>query len=263
MTFDDDDVKPVHSDAEILARVYARGRAMRRRKRAVRAGAVVLALGLLTAGGIGVGNLVATTKKHAAPALGPPSAPSSSYAPTRPLASPTTTNKARAVSSPSVSPTPSARVCLNSFDPACGKFYWYPNPGPNAPVTITIHLSKTTVQVGETITATVSVRDPDAPILCANFEWGDNGTYISTAIRERARFGRWDTPPKHPTQQTLTFTHKYQNPGPHHVLYSVYSGTGGCGDVGADPYASEGSATANLTVEQPSPTPSPSTSPSY
>lgn len=266
MNSDDDGVKPVHSDGEILSRVYARGRSIRLRRRVVRAVMSVVVISALFAMGAGVARTIHTMERPPA-AFNDATSPSPEASVSEPDTfvggqAPVPSDSAGPIDTPTESPseTPSP-VCVNSFDPACGKFYWDPDPGTNAPVSITIRLSSTTVQVGETITATVTVSDPDAPIQCASFEWGDNGTYIGTAIASRGRFGRWETPPKHPSQETFTVSHRYENAGPHQVLYSVNSGTGGCRDVGADPYASGGSASANLIVEGPSPSPTPTDTP--
>ena len=262
MISDDDGVKPVHADGEILDRVYARARAIRRRKRAERGLSGFVVLTLVIGAAIGVSNLVATRKTPNAlkPTVSP--SPTTSVLGVTILPRVTAPAIGGAALGPAPHVKPSGPVCVNSFDFACGVFYWDPPPGRNAPVSISIHLSSTTVQAGEVVTATVTVSDPDAPIRCVSAEWGDNGTYIGTAIQTRVRHGRWETPPKHPSGvETHTYTHAYDNVGPHRFFYTVYTGTGGCGDVQADPYASSGAAGANITVIGPSPSPSGSPTP--
>ena len=260
MTFDDDSVKPVHSEGEILSRVHERGRVIRRRRRAARTLMSVVVLSALFAMGAGVARTVHTTTK-------PPTAFNDG------TASPSPSDSQGDVVSPppgdSISPSPTD-ACVNSYDQNCGKFYWDPAPGPNAPMTVTMDDPNVDETHGEhLVSITVHVVDPDAPIVCHYIYWGD-GPDIGTAVTLRPRFGRWETPAKERGDQALTLTHQYKNYGTYHVSFYAVSGTD-CSDQTASPYGDTGSASTTvidpvtypLIVRPPSgtPTPSPSENP--
>jgi len=260
LTSSDDDVKPVHPDGAILDRVYARGRSLRRRRLALRAGSGLLALAFIAAGGIGVSNLVGTTKPPEA--LNKPSSspvPSSSGSFLAPPAAPAVLLP-KTGGPPPVHASPTARVCVDSFDSACGRFYWSPTPGPNAPITATISASTLTLTVGQRVDVTGTASDPDAKFQCTYIDWGP--TYIGTALTIRARFGRWVTPPKTRDHEAAHFSHVYEHPGTYKIVFYAVSGSS-CVDPQANPYSSEGSASLSVTVvAAPTPSPSASVSPS-
>ena len=261
MTFDDREVTPVHGEREILELVRARGNALRRRKVFTRAASVTTLVAVLLAAGIAV----------AYQGGGPKRAPGGFINNAAPTASPTTTEEGTITpkvtlptrlpsDTPSEQPSPSAsaRVCLNSYDPACGAFYWDPAPGSNAPMDMTIQASSTTLTVGETVTVTGTATDPDAQIMCHQVEWGP--TYIYFAAMTRAKFGRWETPEKKPGHVTETVSHVYDTPGTYRIAFEAISG--GCPDLWANPYTSQGTASVTVTVVDASPSPSVSPTPS-
>jgi hypothetical protein len=260
LTFDDRDVTPVHGEREILERVRARGTALRRRKVFARAASAGTLVAVLLAAGIAVAYQGGGPKRAPGGFINN-SAPTDSPTPTEETAlTPKVTLPTVLPSAEQPSPSAGAPVCLNSYDPACGKFYWDPKPGPNAPIVVTIHPSSNSLTIGETVTVTVTAVDSDAPIACDVIEWGP--TYIGTAVTMRAQFGRWEPPRKKGGSITLTFTHAYKTAGTHQILFTAVSGSS-CVDPSVNPYSSSDSASATVTVsETPSPSVSPSPSPS-
>ena len=260
MTSDDDGVKPVHSDGEILERVYARGRQVRRRKRIARAATTVIAVSALFAMGAGVAATVHTTKRAPA-AFNDEVSPSPSES--APDDTPTIGPQGPGPEPPTASPSPTDTiVCRNSTDPACGDFYWDPDPGPNAPLSITMRASSTSnsVQVGDKISVTVEATDLDAKIVCTQLVWGDEGTIIIDPIRIEPRYGPWTTPPKEQGSFSERYTHTYSKTGVFTVRF--YANSGNCIDPKASPYASEASDSLAMHVMTPvDPTPSPTETP--
>src|SRR4051812_33651069 len=109
LTFDENDVTPVHDEREILERVRARGTTLRRRKVFARAASAVTVVVVLVGG-------IAFAYQGGGPKLGPlgaPSAPVVTDLPSRAGASPTVAHSTEASASdtPSEQPSPSAPVC--------------------------------------------------------------------------------------------------------------------------------------------------------
>ena len=258
LTFDDHDVTPVHGEPEILERVHARGTALRRRKVFARAASGGTVVALLLAGGIAIA-YQGGGPNHSSGLVNP--AVSGSVSPTdtpsvEPSVSDTPVDLPSDTPTEQPSSTASAPVCINSYDPACGAFYWDPAPGSNAPMNITIHASSTTLTVGETVTVTGAATDPDAEIVCHQVEWGP--TYVLFGVMLRSKFGRWDTPEKKLGHVTETVSHAYDKPGTYRIAFEAISG--GCPDSSTNPYTSEGTASVTVTVVAASPSPSPSVS---
>ena len=264
MTSDEHDVTPVHGEAEILERVHKRGTQLRRRKRFARASAAMMIVAVLFGTGLAVAH---HQTKPASKGFVNPDATASPL----PTDTPADVSSTLEPDTLSISPSPTAELpplccvndvvpppatvvspCVNSYDPACGDFYWDPAPGPNAPMTISVTASSTTVTVGETVSVTGTASDPDAHLICRKAEWGP--TYIGFAVTMRAKYGRWVTPDKTPGTVTETFTHVYDTPGTYKVMFEAESGA--CGDWGTNPYSSQGTADVTVTVVD-APTPSP------
>src|SRR5205807_6573610 len=55
-----------------------------------------------------------------------------------------------------------APVCHNSYDAACGPFYWDPKPAPDQPRQVTLSSQSQTVQAGHPVTIHAVVYGPDA-----------------------------------------------------------------------------------------------------
>jgi hypothetical protein len=250
LTSDENDVTPVHGEREILERVHKRGNTLRQRKRFARAASGFVAVAVLLAGGIAIAYQGGGPK--------PSGGLVNNSAPTEmPTVEPTPSETPTEQPSPSPSPT-TTTTCINSYDPVCGKFYWDPAPGPNAPMDATIHASSTTLSVGETVTVTGTATDPDAEIMCQKVEWGP--TYIGFAVTLHPKYGRWETPDKKPGHVTETYSHAYDTPGTYRIDFEAESGA--CGDWRVNPYSSQGSASVTVTVIAASPSPSVSESPS-
>jgi len=257
LTSDDDDLKPVHSEGEILERVHKRATQLRRRKRFARASAAATIAIVVLAGGLAIAHIGGT--KHQAQGFVNPGATDSPIPSDTSSEQPSPSASESPVEQPSPTDTPRvfpliviAPTCVNSYDSACGAFYWDPAPGPNAPMTLSVTASRTTVTVGETISVTGTASDPDAELNCHKVEWGP--TYINFGLTATAMYGRWVTPDKTPGSVTETFTHVYDTPGTYQVVFEAESGS--CGGGGTNPYSSQGTADVTVTVLD-APTPSP------
>jgi hypothetical protein len=253
LTSNDSDPTPVHSENEILDRVYKRGYALQRRKLVARAASVVTLAAVLSVAGVAVAHQVGTPT----PATGSLTNGSGPIDSPSPLLSPTRTQSQEpspsVTGNPSEQPSPSASPidCLNSTDPACGDFYWDPAPGPNAPLTVTLRASSNSVRVGETVTFTVTATDADAKIVCNGIYYDDEGAVWMIPTGSVARYGRWETPAKGQGDLSLTFTHAYAAVGSYKVQFFVDSGV--CGDAAASPYGGRVLTSTTVTVTEATP----------
>jgi plastocyanin len=206
-----------------------------------RIGTAIAVLAVLSAAGTAIAYQVGTTDEAPAAASTPkPSATVARRAGASSAPSPTKTVAAKKAAAK----TTSTR-CLNSFDPACGRFYWSPTPGSNADISVSVGASSATVPAGEPVSFTANGDDPDAKIACGLIYYGE-GTNIGTAVRIRRQYGRWEPPAKTHGTMTKTYTHTYENAGTYTVVASFKSGDGCAEDY--NPYGSEGSAAVTITV---------------
>jgi len=260
LTFDDPDVKPVSSDREILERVHRRGRTLRRRKRVARVLSLVTVAVIISASSLAVAHQFGGTKSAKGSFVSDAVTPDDSL--TRPMPdvtdSPTPVDSPSDVPSPSVSPTPTL-VCLNSYDSACGDFYWDPPPGSNEPLTVTVTVSPSSAQVGDLVTVHVTATDPDAEIRCRAFYWGDEPYELGWASTWLSPHGRWETPAKVLGELSEAYTHSYAKPGTFRISFSA--GSGACRANPPNPYTSENGKVVPITITE-APSPSPSVSPS-
>lgn len=235
---------PWRTPDEILDWVYERGQALRIRRRISRGVAAAAALSVVVA--IGVIGLGDPEPRGIRIVDSPSSEPS--FEPGTPTPTP----------SPSafpVSPTPEQSptlVCHNSTDPACGDFYWDPPPGPDAPLEFEIQISPANPQVGQEVTVTVTVRDPDSPLYEIHINF-DVAMKFTTLCAPRERYGPWSPPEKEPGEMTKTATHTFDAPGDHYVHVLARSQGASCG---SSPYGSNGESQRTIVVApEPSPTP--------
>ncbi len=201
---------------------------------------------VIAAGGSGGG---------ATPTTAPPPAPSAEPEPSPPSAA-------------TAEPTPETRIaggatgvapalaatgeggpssCLNSTDAACGPFRWETEPGPNAPLAVTV---KATPRADDprTFDFFVVYSDPDASIRddCRMSDFGDGGTAAASGCAVAAcvaTYGPWTPPAKEPGYAEARTSHTFAAPGTHTVRFSASSG-GVCGH----PYASTGTGSTEVVV---------------
>ena len=143
--------------------------------------------------------------------------------------------------------TSTTLACHNSTNPACGPFHYDPPLPANRPTHITIASEPGTPVVGQPVTFTVTVDDPDGqgPGRCGQFDADVThaepttttaaqpaSTCMMTASADPAAthgYGPWDPPSTVPGHVVLTYTVTYQDAGPHTVSYSTFD-VGQCGD---------------------------------
>ena len=139
--------------------------------------------------------------------------------------------------------------CHNSTNPACGPFHYDPPLPANRPTKITITSDPGTPVVGQPVTFTVTVDDPDGqgPGRCGEFDADVThaepttttaaqpaSSCMMTASADPAAshgYGAWDPPSTVPGHVVLTYTVTYEDSGPHTVSYSTFD-VGQCGDQG-------------------------------
>ena len=131
-------------------------------------------------------------------------------------------------------PPPTALQCRNSRDPACGQFRWDPDPGGNADLEITVAAPQA-VKAGETVTFTVTVRDPDHIVTgnCTSVRGAQGEGFPCSPPDCPPAYGPWTPPPRQAGSRTFTFTGTY-GVGTHEVAFTFHTDRDGC----QDPYGS-------------------------
>ncbi|MFP5318654.1 MAG: hypothetical protein ACLGI2_10215 [Acidimicrobiia bacterium] len=142
---------------------------------------------------------------------------------------------------------PASSECTNSSEAACGPFRWEPDPGPNAPLVVTVTATPRSDDP-RTFDFVVVYEDPDATIRedCRMGDFGDGGTVAATSCAVPAclaTYGPWKPPAKEPGYAEALASHTFPGPGTYTVRFSAASG-GMCGH----PYASTGTGSAKVVV---------------
>jgi hypothetical protein len=153
----------------------------------------------------------------------------------------------RVAANPSVPDTTTTTVvCRNSTNPSCGPMFYDP-PITNAPATITVSTSPPVPRVGDVVTFTVHVADPDTPISespCVEYTFGERaevgGTCAAHCPAIPVRYGAWEPPPARPGDSTFKMEHVYATAGIFEAKFEVTVGM-------CNPRAS--SATADVPME--------------
>jgi len=244
---------------EVLAGVYRRGYALRRRRRLIRVGSIVAAVALLA----GIPAVLAVSEGGGGgrtTAVAGPGPTTTSVEET--TTTTTTTVEPTTVAAPVVVPAPTTTLrprstttttkpCHNSYDQACGPFYWDRDPGPNQPLAVDATYSPSSPKAGDTVTFTVIASDADArpATPCrVEYDYGD-GTREDPVVCSTpaclAMYGPWTPEPK-PGRVERTYDHVYQQPGTYTVTFS-YSSAAYCADT-IDPYRSDGSRSVTVTI---------------
>ncbi len=275
------------SNPELLEDIYLQGGLRRRRRRrAAGLGALTAALGVL-AGSAVVADLPRGSSpqqvaaRAAAGATSGADSGSATHPPMTTGPAPATSSETRsrppatrpsggtggrveaAVSPepPATEPAPSASLgtavvtttvappppCRDSTDPACGPFRWDPDPGANAPLTITVTARP---RAGEprTFDFHVVYADADAQVRadCRFADFGDGGTLAASPCAMAAclaTYGPTPPPAPQPGRAEATVSHTFAAAGTYTVSFWAQSGSP-C----ADPYASYGTGTVEVSV---------------
>lgn len=144
---------------------------------------------------------------------------------------------------PVVAPPPPASRCFNSYDPACGRLFWDPEPGRNEPLTLDAWFAPDEPVAGEPITFTVRATDPDARPKCCDHAIHDGEAMVTLRQCLRPKYGRWEPPAKKGGTRTDTLTRTFDEPGSYAITFSGRSG-GGC----PNPYSSSAAVTITFVV---------------
>lgn len=122
--------------------------------------------------------------------------------------------------------------CLDRNDPACGPFRYEPEPGPNAPLEISISVDPPSPVVGDDVIITVAFTDADGvPVTnCGGFDTGE-GIPIQDdcAVPVCAeRFGPTSPPAPQGGTRFVTIPHVYEQPGTYNITASGQSNSVFC-----------------------------------
>lgn len=133
---------------------------------------------------------------------------------------------------PETTTTTAVDDCLDRNDPACGPFRYEPEPGPNAPLAISISVVPASPMVGEMAIITVVFTDTDAvPVTnCGGFDTGE-GIPIQDDCAVPVcpeRFGPTSPPVPQGGTRTVTIPHVYEQPGTYSITASGQSSSVFC-----------------------------------
>jgi hypothetical protein len=174
-------------------------------------------------------------------------------------AGPTTTVRASTVTTRA--PVTSSAPCRNSTDPSCGPFRW-DGAVVNQGMTLELRWSPANPEIGQTVTFTLTVSDPDAPAdgFFQLYGFGDGpGLAADDLPDECNRYGLWSLPAPKPGRWVDTYTYTYSRSGTFQAWFTRSSRTPdlpGCVDEArklGDPWASSATITATIAVAPPSP----------
>ena len=162
---------------------------------------------------------------------------------------------AAAPAPPAATTTPTARVCHNSYDTACGPFYWDPKPAPDQPRQVTLSSQSQTVQAGQPVTIHAVVYDPDdsQAFKCPStlYDFGDGpaaSTHCDPPPNSNPcpiRSGPWTPPAANAGGGQEDVAHTFATAGTYTVKFTYDPGYE---DACYNPYASNGSGTLTITV---------------
>jgi hypothetical protein len=237
---------------ELKARVYARAKQIRFRRR------------LQIAGAIAGTTAVLATIAGVALLPGDPVRDVSDVAGDLPFLEPSPTPHKTPEATPTAEPTPvptpyATPACRNSFEPACGEFRWDPPITDDTPTEAEMSVVTQDPVVGEKVVFAITITDdtPTEPH-AHTWSWGDGPAVASSYYCEppgpRERTGPWTPPEPEKTTTETNVEHTYEEPGTYTVKIS-YSTRKLCGDH-PSAYGGDVEATVRFTVE-PAPTPGP------
>ncbi|MGH9151616.1 MAG: PKD domain-containing protein, partial [Acidimicrobiales bacterium] len=161
---------------------------------------------------------------------------------------------APAAAAPAPPPAPAAD-CRNSADPACGPFWFDPQPGPDRPMTLEVSTGPAPAVAGAEVAFRVELSDPDGVAYNAwSVEFGDGGVLGASGMRTCERYGPWDPPAPDPAAalHVREFTHVFEVPGTYTARFSFDAGPFDCTDAvtgrGDRPYASTAAGEQTVVV---------------
>jgi hypothetical protein len=148
--------------------------------------------------------------------------------------------------------TSSGTPCRNSSDPACGPFYWDPDPGPNEPLTGQVTFEPANPKAGDTVTFHITANDPDdGPLGICSTSYGDGANVVCDPIELMdpdhhcpKQYGPWTPPARKQGAMDTHDVHTYNNAGTYNVSFDTHSGS----YCSSDPYASRANLTATVVV---------------
>ena len=135
-----------------------------------------------------------------------------------------------ATTTSTTAPSVAAVSCRNSADPACGSFYWDPQPVADRPLMVDVRFTPEQPRVGDEVTFEITYVDPDAPELaCTVLAFGDDAspTHCDSPQRPCGRYGPWTPPAPQPLEARQVEVHVYNQPGTYEVLVGATSRTPG------------------------------------
>jgi hypothetical protein len=110
--------------------------------------------------------------------------------------------------------------CRNSFDPACGDFFWDPAPAPYDRGSAAISFTPEFPKPGEAVTFTITIDDPDGGSATqaerTMTAYGDETGPVPMVHCDPAwtfGYGPWDTPAESPFHEVVTLQHAYDAVG--------------------------------------------------
>lgn len=136
--------------------------------------------------------------------------------------------------------------CRQSFDPACGPFFWTTTPGADATPVMTLTTNPDPPRARQSVTFVFNVRDQDGPVAdeCFEFETGDGHVYAIVDGRQvsgpvpcaapscAAPAGAWTPPSRASDTKSFTIVHTFATTGEFRL--AVRARAGGCNN---NPYA--------------------------
>jgi hypothetical protein len=168
---------------------------------------------------------------------------------------------------------PTTLWCRNSTDPRCGPFRWDPEPGPNAPLTVTITFTPERPKAYDEVRFFVTASDPDARItsnICNRFgdetspgpdgwgtcisavSFGPDGPPPPSPYCAPEKYGPWSPPPPEGGSTALGnppsegVPHTFTAAGTYRVGWRFTSASEWCGPN--EPYASTGEGFVHVVV---------------
>ena len=173
---------------------------------------------------------------------------STTQAPATTTTAPPATTKAVAAAARPAPTATTTLVCHNSYNPACGPFRWDSPPAPAGSPSVTIVPRPSNPTVGQEVTFTVTVSDPNTAVYtCGQVTYGDGmgqGCSATTAGPAcETRYGPWDPPSRITDSATTTYTYSYERVG----VYTVKA-TFPVGNPCYDPYQGSVSGSVQVTV---------------
>ncbi len=161
----------------------------------------------------------------------------------------------------------SSGACVQSFDPACGDFYWAPPAGPNTPIDLSVTIEPPFPAAGQLVVITVTWSDREAnagfdhletPMACEPHPDGSCDTTVALPATNSPctpPFGPWPPPPPRPSEGSTRYLRAYAEPGVYTWTVRVSAFTiGAPHPCDPDPWAEQLERRGAISVRPPPPT---------